>query len=514
MKEIKKKTFILIILILIFGIFYKLDWTSGGNFIFNMDNARDMVDVREMVVLGKARLIGPTSGIEGFFNGPGWYYLLAIPFILSSGNPYGAVILMIALWAIGGFFLMKLLSRYGFWIVLLGGVVWVSSNYVMLATLYSYNPNPVVLLTPLLIFLLEKYLTKNALLYGALVWVLAGLFFNFEMAFGVFIPVIIFASILISGKKDYFRTRNFWLGFSFFVLLLLPQIIFELRHDFFMTKSVLDYLNKGTSSGIPLLSKLENVRKTYLSVLSGTMMNWELLSRVTMIVWIVAVLKFIKDRTFRKDMLIVVIMLFLIIPPVFHILLPIKVMPWHLGGTMAAVIIFIAVLLWKLGNLGGLRKIISIVLSAVIVVYGVYNLDLPGNLFREKNSQDVSFFINETSAIDYVYKEAKGRNFRVYVYLPSVIDYPYQYLFWWYGQRKYGFLPIDYAYLPDKPEYIKDKAKLTSGSNPEDSGLTFLIKQPDDINQRHLWENSFKHLPLLRSEKVGPLIVETRQQIP
>src|SRR3989344_9028795 len=83
----KKRTIFLIIALLIFGIFYKLHWTSGGNFIFNMDNARDMVDVREMVVLDKLRLIGPTSGVEGFFNGPGWYYLLAIPFIFSKSKP-------------------------------------------------------------------------------------------------------------------------------------------------------------------------------------------------------------------------------------------------------------------------------------------------------------------------------------------------------------------------------------------------------------------------------------------
>ncbi|KKS71222.1 hypothetical protein A3A14_00940 [Candidatus Daviesbacteria bacterium RIFCSPLOWO2_01_FULL_43_38] len=510
----KKRTIFLIIALLIFGIFYKLHWTSGGNFIFNMDNARDMVDVREMVVLDKLRLIGPTSGVEGFFNGPGWYYLLAIPFILSKGNPYGAVVLMIVLWAIGGFFLMKLLSRYGVWVVLLGGVVWISSNYVMLATLYSYNPNPVVLLAPLFIYLLEKYINTNSLLYGVEAWILGGLFFNFEMAFGIFIPAIFFAAIIISGKKHLFYGRYFWVGFTFFVILLLPQILFELRHDFFMTKSVMNYLNKGVSSGSSILSRFDTAKNTYLGALSGTMMNWEFLSRLTVIAWILIILKFFRDRKFGKDTLLIIVMLFLIIPPLFHILLPIKVMSWHLGGTMAAAIIFIAALLGRLGNLGSLGKLISIVLSVVVVAYAVNNLEIHKNMFGKKVSLDASVFMNEISAVDYVYREAQGKNFRVYVYLPSVIDYPYQYLFWWYGQKEYGFFPKDYAYLPDKPEYIRDKEKLGGGKSPEDSGLTFLIKQPDTIGQRHLWENSFSHLPLLNSVSVGPLIIETRQQIP
>lgn len=511
----KKRTVILIAALIIFGMFYKLNWTSGGNFIFNMDNARDMVDVREVVVLNKLRLIGPTSGIEGFFNGPGWYYLLSVPFVITSGNPYSGIVLMIVLWAIGGFFLMKLLNRFGVLVVLLGGVVWLSSNYVMLATLYTYNPNPVVLLTPLLIYFLDKYLSKNSFFYGAGVWILAGLFFNFEMAFGVFVPVIIIAATLISGKKNYLKTRNFWLSFSFFILLLLPQIFFELRHNFFMTKSVLNYLNKGVNSGTSIVTRLENARGTYLGVLSGTMMNWDFLSRITVIIWIVGIIKFIKDQTFRKDSLFLITILFLMIPPIFHILIPIKVMPWHLGGTMAAAIIFLGLMLGKLAGKASSGKMVSVIFSVVVIIYAINNLEIPKNILSQKVSQDAAVFANEIKAVDYVYRQAKGKNFRVYVYLPSVIDYPYQYLFWWHGRNKYGFVPVDYAYLPGKPEYIKDKEKLSmGGKSPDDSGLTFLIKQPDDIGQRHLWENSFKHLPLLNLEKVGPLIIETRQQMP
>ena len=96
----------LIILLLLIGFIFRLVMTSNGNFIFNIDNARDYVDVREMVVAGKLRLTGPTSAIDGFYNGPFWYYLLAVPFVLADGNPYGGVVMMIVLWAIGGFFLL------------------------------------------------------------------------------------------------------------------------------------------------------------------------------------------------------------------------------------------------------------------------------------------------------------------------------------------------------------------------------------------------------------------------
>src|SRR5229473_1050610 len=66
----KYKTQFLIIFILLIGLVFRLLITSNGNFLFNMDNARDMLDVREMVVLHKLRLIGPTSGIAGIYTGP------------------------------------------------------------------------------------------------------------------------------------------------------------------------------------------------------------------------------------------------------------------------------------------------------------------------------------------------------------------------------------------------------------------------------------------------------------
>ena len=101
-----------VLLVLVLGIALRLFISHDYNFIFNMDNARDMVDVREMAVLQKPRLIGPTTAIEGFYNGPGWYYLLLVPFILTGGDPYGAILMEIILWAIGGYFLLTLVSKY------------------------------------------------------------------------------------------------------------------------------------------------------------------------------------------------------------------------------------------------------------------------------------------------------------------------------------------------------------------------------------------------------------------
>lgn len=503
----------LVLLLLFLGVIYRLILTWDGNFIFNMDNARDMLDVREMVVLQKPRFTGPTSGLEGIYNGPGWYYLLSIPFILSAGHPYSSVILMIIFWFIGGLFIYKLMLRYGNLTLLVTITIWLSSNYVILANLYAYNPNPVVLLTPLLIFLLVKSLTTQSLKYSIMTGFLGGLFFNFEMAFGLFVPLIVLIAALILNKK-YLTSRSFYLGISAFILTLLPQVVFYFKNWPLLINSTGKFFGEAGIMGITdnIVGRFLKIEQLYFNVLSGTMMNWKPLVFLSVLAVLFLIVKLFLDKNLKQDRILVVTLTFILVPFVSSFILPFNFMPWHLGGQMAAVILLLGIFIKYLADLGHFFKILSAILSFLIIVYAVNNLELGKNLFLPKKNNDAALLVNQIKAIDYVYSQAKGQNFKVYIYLPSVYDYPYQYLFWWYGQRKYGYLPQDYSYLPDKPPYIRNKEKFSNGARPLESDLVFLIKQPDQIGERHLWENSFANLAVISTYKIASIEIETRKE--
>lgn len=512
-KFMHHKLFIPSLLILAVGIIYRLVIVSDGGFIFNMDNARDMIDVREMVVLRKFRLIGPTSGVEGIYNGPAWYYLLALPFVVSSGNPYAPVLLMVVFWFIGGFFMLQMLSRYNLPALLAGGWIWIASSYVVLGSRYSFNPNPVLLLTPCLIFLLDKYLKDNSLWMSLAAWFLGGLFFNFEMAFGLFIPLIFLLSVSFI-RPSYLKSRNFWLGSLAFIFTLSPQILFYLKNWTLLANSLSGFLSGGYSWGLvfKLHDKLLDIVSLYLEGLISTLLKWEALVGFAIFGMVFLTLRIFLDKSVRKDKVLIISTLFLLVPFVGSTILPLKFMFWHIGGSMAAVIILVAILLYQIEGLGSFFKKISYLISLMIVFYSVLSLRSEIELINSQKNTDPAIFSNEVRAIDYVYKGAGGTNFKVYTYLPSVYDYPYQYLFWWYGQGKYGYLPEDYAYLPKKPAYIKNKEIFSNGYSPVNSGLVFLIKQPDQINQRHLWENNFSNLRLMTNVRLGPLDVEMRKE--
>lgn len=498
----------LILVLIILGFTYRLLLTSDGNFIFNMDNARDFVDVREMVILQKIRLIGPTSAIEGVYNGPGWYYLLAIPFILSGGHPYYSILMMITLWAIGGYFLLKLISRWGVIAVISAGVLWIFSNYMTLATAYSFNPHSVTLLAPLFIFLLEKYLKTAKTFFAIATWFLAGLFFNFEMNFGIFLPIIVIVSLVISKKTNFLRRKHFWAGLAIYLLTLFPQIIFDVRHQFIMTNSMINYLFGGGMgfSFEPVRRVLETWQNFYNSFVP-TFLNQKYL------VWIIlpSLVLVLAKKKITEDLLLKISLSFILVPFAGYVLLPVTVNSWHLGGVMAISILLTGFIVGKLWRADFKKKIIALVIVLLIFLGSLSNLmDFFKN--KDKPSHDPSVFKNEIAAIDFVYQYADGDNFKVYTYLPSVIDYPYQYLFWWYGKKEYGYVPLDYAYSPDKPAYISNKEKFGEGSNLKDSGLVFLIKEPDRIGIRHLWENDFKGMNLVTQEKVVPLEIEVRER--
>ena len=505
----KSKTTAIILIILILGVIYKLLMTWDGNFLFNMDNGRDMVDVREMVVLQKLRLIGPTSAIEGLFNGPAWYYLLAIPFALSGGDPYASIVMEILLWAIGGFFLLKIVERWGKWIIVPVSMIWISSNYITLTTLYAFNPNPVTHLSPLFIYLLDKYLEKGKLLFGAGAALLGGLFFNFEMNFGVFAPLIIFMSTLL-GKSSLLKTKNFWLASLFFLICLLPQALFELRHQFFMTNSVINYLRNTQGVGYDIFLRLQSLTDSFVSVFSATLMNHKTFTLIVSLLLVLISLRFIKSK--QKDKVVLISLIYIFIPFIFYLFLPVTVNPWHLGAEAVAFIILSGFLIKTFWDLKLRGKLIASSLSVFILFFAFSNI---GNfffrdIFRENN--DPSLYKNEIAAIDYVYKYANGQNFKVYTYLPSVYDYPYQYLFWWYGKKVYGYVPGEYAYLPNKPpQYVPSKDKF-EGSKDNFSGLVFLIKEPNHNYTRFGWEGDFVKLETVEKQMIGPLEIEIRKE--
>ncbi len=506
------RSILLIIFILVIGLIYRFYLTADGNFLFHIDNARDMVDVREMAVLHKWRLIGPTSGVEGFYNGPAWYYIMLIPFLVSGGDPYSMILLEFFFWFVGGVFLLLLVRKSGVFGILAIGSVWVASNLIVLSSENSLSTNPVLFLMPLFMWLLHKSLSirRQINYYWFGVWILAGLFFHLEMAFGFFLPLVLLI-IYSLFSPGWWKDWRSWLGIIIWALFLLPQLLFDMRHQWVMLHGVMTYLHSQSPHNFNLLLRLKDLWSVYFMDYSGLLMNNVFLLWLLSLSYVVSCYLIVMKKSYEVNKLFLLSSSFILLSIVVYLIVPIAVMPWHVLAEMSVVLILLGLSLDIIYHQMRFGKLLVIVASLIVFYTSAQNM----LIYVRGNSGltlDPSLLKNELMAIDYAYQHADGQGFKAYVYLPSVIDYPYQYLFWWYGLKKYGYTPEDYAYLPNQPEYISQKTSFNVTNNKPSSNIIILIKEPDRINLRELWENNFRNDELIDQKVMGSLILETRKR--
>jgi hypothetical protein len=93
--------------------------------------------------------------------------------------------------------------------------------------------------------------------------------------------------------------------------------------------------------------------------------------------------------------------------------------------------------------------------------------------------------------IDWVYQKMNNDGFDAYNYVPEIYDYPNQYLYWWYGTKKYGYMPNKVSYsLTEVPEYIRTQKKFYEKTKESKNKKIALIYERKDLYIG--WLNQFE----------------------
>ena len=217
---------------------------------FTYDNGRDMLVTYGLLFENKFILIGPTTGIEGIFHGAWWYYFLALPFLIFRGEPTG-IVFTIAIFGYIGlllfFFFLKKTTNLK--IAFLSSLIYGSSPEIIGRFSQIGHNNLEVPLGILAAIALYYFLKKKCQSYwlAAIFGLFSALIFELEFAYGLFVFVfscLYFLGIVLDEKSLILFKKNklivfFGLGV---VVVLVPRIIFEVRHQFLMTKNFLNYL--------------------------------------------------------------------------------------------------------------------------------------------------------------------------------------------------------------------------------------------------------------------------------
>jgi hypothetical protein len=93
---------------------------------------------------------------------------------------------------------------------------------------------------------------------------------------------------------------------------------------------------------------------------------------------------------------------------------------------------------------------------------------------------DPGLLSTQLQTIDLIYAQAQGKPFNVYTYIPSVLDWHYQYLYWWYGHKKYGYLPCEYTTFPGTPSiFVPRFSQYVNKSDKCPTDLNFAVLEPN-----------------------------------
>ena len=463
-----KKEYLFLYLIILIGAFLRLQGVFTNSFAFTYDVGRDMLELWNIAYLHKIPLIGATTGLPGVFYGPWWYFFLTPFFFIFSGNPQGLA-LMMSLVGIASIFLGFMLGRKiggSFLGLSLAALISTSPVFISLSA-QIWNPNVAPLFVLLILVVLHKIYSSdkaNKLKYYFLLGLLLVLVIDLEIIFGLLLSLgIIISVILIVNKRIPLKgVASFVLGW---LVILLPRIVFELRHGFLMTKSFFAFFFTATSSKQintplpnPFIDKFGVIFSQFNSTLAA---NNRWLGLIVLIYVVFSTVLFYKKseeniRNFIKTS-VVVILVFLTGTIFFNH----DIWPHYLVGVPVFYILLCGIGFYNLG-----KRLSGFVIPAIIiVVLFILNLN-PAMVFQSLTQPlwegDDSVYRNQLAVVDYVYKQANGKSFKFVVYTPGVNDYVYKYLFKWYGPWKYHYSPtikVNTAYFILEPDY-QDPTRL------------------------------------------------------
>lgn len=486
----KEKIFLLFILIS--SILLRIFLISRDSVPFAYDMGRDLLWAKDIAFYHIPTLIGPAASIWGVYFGPLWFYFLSVPLLLTNGNPLSAVYVTALSIILTGFLAYLMFKKYLGKLYALGLAIIIlfSATSINIST-FAFHANLLPLLTLLLIYFCFLGVIKNPL-FISLAFLSSSLMFHADPAPAVvfsFIPIFIFFFFKLYKTKKLIKVLSF--SFLGYLIPFTFQILFELRNNFLEIRSLISYFrgeNPSLSGQLPFFERTLNRLTLFFNFFKESFTGGnDLFAILFLIIFAFALYKFFKTQKDKnlKIFLKVVLVSFSITFLIFTVVITVEVKNWYLYGT---IVLFAFLIILALYNL----KKYKIILPIFLLLYPMLNIS--PFLSKEKairSRTDPAQLSNQLKAIDIIYQDAENLQFSVYIFTPSVYDQNYQYLFWWQGIRLDRGLPQDFAYLPNQPDYVRNKNVYTRSANLSDQ--IYLIIENGQENEFYTKANWLKN---------------------
>lgn len=438
----RKREIIFLIAITILAFFLRF-YLIPQNLFFGPEQGIDFLAIQSIVVGHKLTLIGAKTDIAGIFHGPLYYYIAAIPFVITRGNPIAVsafLIFLQSLTVIPLYFLGKKMFSNHVGII---AVILFTFSFEAIASSRWLSGQPLAIpLTVLLLLFLYNYLQGKSkyLFYVAFCF---GLVTQLE-----FLNLILFSAFLVVIFGIYYKRvikTNFLILLESLVLAGIvavgPFILFDIRHQFLIFHSIIGALSGKGGFHVSYLNSLQSTMQIYDMVFVRTIFplvstTWSslILLYIVLLVWIA--------RKAKDRMPYILLCVFIFLPAVVLFLLHQSVLEHFFMPALSFILLTTAVILERLifknVYVGWGLFVILVVCSWVAWVMYLPNNK---NIFFQ-STQPFLHYSDQIKTIDTIYQDTNHKQFAFQAYtIPYWSQEGWEYLFWYFGSTKYGYYP-------------------------------------------------------------------------
>ncbi len=509
MKTVK----ILVGLLVIFLIGYYLRVMFLGNNIltFGYDQARDAISSLE-IAGGHLKIFGPSASQAGLFHGVFYYYLLAPAYLIGKGNPVSAAYWMAFVNCLATFvvfYLSYLITKKNLIASFLAAIFFAISFEATQYATWLSNPTTAVLTVPLIYLGLWLW-TKENKKWGS---VLAGIALGLSVQSEIFLIYhIVPISIWLFVSRDSVK--------KFDVLKFVASLIFSTST---MAMAQLKFGLGASLNGVQSLAVADNTGLAYAKSLGDYLVLYlNQAGRIFafnsypgnigyggglifgLIIFSLSRIKNIKSAASPELFLSIWLLSHLSVVTVGG-----TSTPFLMVGIGPAVAIIMAYYFSKLWT--NYKLVLAVLM--IVIVFGNITMIMRENkngstLFSIQNDMVLS---KQMNVVDFTYQKSKGEPFSINTLTsPLWINIVWTYLYKWYGQDKYGYLPTFHG---------RDQIGILDSLKPDkgDTKNYFLILEPmGGIPTRYLEETigqEDSYSKLISEVNFGELRVQERLKL-
>ena len=438
-----------LLLIFLISLPKRLIFPFNNLFAFNYDQGRDFLAVSKIIYEKDLTLIGQTTGLQGVFYGPWWYYFLAPLIYVFGGDPQKVAIALAlfgAITVVATYLLLKTLTNNSLISFALSIVVAIS-NLWMFGPVHIWHPSITPLLLIVFVYILHKIVSHPKPLYYFALGIVAFLAIDTSASFGFIFAIYLLISPFIF-KKQLLRKEYLLVLLGAF-LILSPRLIFEFKNNFLISKSVISILTNPPLHfhQISIYERLTERPLQYLRIIAeGFTRNVEIIGLVFIVAVMLMLIKTLLGKTYlkiRQDFIFLYLVYLIVITLIFFTIYPASVWDYYLVGMPTIFLVLIAKILGYASKNRNLKRYVFVILGSLIILNIRSNLLPP---YTANWQGDGGTYNNEKKVVDYI-SEQNPHNYSVYAYSPAIYDYPFDYLIYWYGRREILEKPKDHQSL-------------------------------------------------------------------